>query len=154
MADAKTVTTALNKLGTARTCPTVLLLNTYDQVLMGLRHYNTERIVWTIPGGRCEVGESVGETLNREVAEETGITEFSITQYIGSITGANPLDQVPTFIARTNQVPKLTEPEKFSEWRWFDVFAWPDNFINPPQQDFLQVELQTHIRDVDSHCEH
>ena len=46
------------------------------------------------------------------------------------ISGAKEGDVVFVFKAETTQEPKLTEPEKFSEWKWCKVSEIPSNFIN------------------------
>lgn len=38
-----------------------------------LLHLRTDNELWSIPGGRIEVGESVAQTVIREVEEETGL---------------------------------------------------------------------------------
>jgi 8-oxo-dGTP pyrophosphatase MutT (NUDIX family) len=45
-----------------------------------LLHRRTDNELWSIPGGAMEVGESIGQTVVREVREETGydVTPLSI----------------------------------------------------------------------------
>ncbi|SRR6266702_6367299 len=50
----------------------VLLLQVNPAKLRGNRHGE----YWDLPGGRLQKGQSASETLEREVAEETGITEL------------------------------------------------------------------------------
>jgi ADP-ribose pyrophosphatase YjhB (NUDIX family) len=38
-----------------------------------LLHRRTDNALWSIPGGAMEVGESIAETVVREVKEETGL---------------------------------------------------------------------------------
>jgi len=51
-------------------CSAVLLDETGQQVLLTRRRDNGQ---WCLPGGRVDAGESVTETIEREVFEETGL---------------------------------------------------------------------------------
>jgi ADP-ribose pyrophosphatase YjhB (NUDIX family) len=42
-------------------------------LLSGNRWYSGKPLVWTLPGGRAEDGEGVGEATAREFLEETGL---------------------------------------------------------------------------------
>lgn len=123
----------LSKEGEITICPVAVFIKN-GEILSGLRHYTPEKwkniSVWTFPGGRCDTGETIEQTLRREVFEEVGITDFEITEYIGGFPGAKEGDGAPVFICKTDQEPKLMEPEKFSEWRWFIIDQLPENFIN------------------------
>jgi ADP-ribose pyrophosphatase YjhB (NUDIX family) len=128
-------------IGNKTTCPMAVILKD-GHILMGFRHYTPNKwkkiSVWTIPGGRCDEGETIENTLRREVAEEVGIEDLDIMTYIGEVPGTKEGDIVPLFICQTDQEPKLMEPHKFSEWKWVSNDNLPDNFINPGALELIK----------------
>lgn len=124
----------LKKVGTDKMCPVAFIFRE-DKLLIGLRNYTPDKwkevSVWTTPGGRCDDGETLETTLRREATEEIGITDLKITDYLGTVPGAKEGDIIFVFKAKTNQEPRLMEPEKFSEWKWCPITKIPNNFINP-----------------------
>lgn len=123
----------LKIIGDKITCPVAIIIRN-GKVLSGFRHYTSDKwktiSVWTCPGGRCDEGETLETTLRREVVEEVGIKDLEIVDFLGDIPGAKEGDIVPLFLCRTNEEFTLMEPQKFSEWRWFDKNDLPENFIN------------------------
>ena len=110
------------------------------QVFLGLRMYETEPL-WTVPGGRGRKGETLGETLRREVEEEVGITDLQIKRLLGTVPGAHSGDTFYFFECETDQEPKLSEPENFKEWRWVSLNDPPKEFINQRAWDLLVREF-------------
>ncbi|PIR03600.1 MAG: hypothetical protein COV59_05425 [Candidatus Magasanikbacteria bacterium CG11_big_fil_rev_8_21_14_0_20_39_34] len=116
-----------------------------NALLLGLRHYTPDKwkniSVWTTPGGRCDEGETLEETLRRETQEEVGINDLTIVHFIGETPGAKEGDTVYMFFCSTLQDPVLMEPEKFSEWRWvpmgqyFEEAIWKE--MNPPAHNLI-----------------
>ncbi len=125
--------TILSQIGTPLTCPVAVIIRE-GKILLGHRHYTADKwkdiSVWTVPGGRCDGGETIGETLLREVYEETGIRDITFERYLGEVPGAKDGDVVPMFLASTSEEPRLMEPEKFSEWSWHYISRIPEDFIN------------------------
>jgi ADP-ribose pyrophosphatase YjhB (NUDIX family) len=56
-----------------------------EMLLVARRHPTTGRLVWTIPKGHLEPGESSEAAAVREVREETGI-EAEVEQPLGDVT--------------------------------------------------------------------
>ena len=112
------------------------------KLLIGLRNYTKDKwkeiSVWTAPAGRCDKGETLGQTLRREVGEEVGIRGFDIVSFLGQLPGAKDGDRLYVFRCGTDQDPILMEPEKFSEWRWCPISEIPKNFINPPSLGLIK----------------
>ena len=132
----------LKIVGNKDTCTAAVIIND-TKILLGLRHYNSSNwkaiSVWTTPGGRCEEGEVLETNLRREVLEETGISELEITKFLGKVPGAKDGDVLYVFLCTTNQQPTLTEPDKFSEWKWCNLTELPVNFINPHIAELLKT---------------
>jgi 8-oxo-dGTP pyrophosphatase MutT (NUDIX family) len=144
----------LKRQGNPLLCPSAVIVKN-DCVLMGLRHYRPDKwkkiSVWTMPGGRWDEGDATLEhTLRREVAEETGITDLKILEYIGEAEGAKEGDFVPLFYCTTSEEPKLMEPDKFSEWRWFSIEDYisgiPEDCINKVARKKVRGFLQARQR--------
>jgi ADP-ribose pyrophosphatase YjhB (NUDIX family) len=115
-------------------------------VLLGLRHYKKsewrEVTVWTTPGGKNDPGESSEDGIRRETAEETDITELRELTLLGRVAGASGRGEVvDIYIATTSQEARVTEPQKFSEWRYHPLDDMPSNFINPPALALVRQRL-------------
>lgn len=89
------------------------------EILLGHRHYE-DISIWTCPGGRSDDNETIETTLRREVREEIGVSDFLIKEYLGEFVGINIEDKVFSFLCEIHQKEILVEPEKFSEWKWFN----------------------------------
>jgi 8-oxo-dGTP pyrophosphatase MutT (NUDIX family) len=130
----------LIKTGDKVTCPVSVIIKD-GKILLGHRHYTADKwkeiSVWTVPGGRCDEGETVEQTLRREVYEETGIKDLNIEKYLGEVPGAKEGDNVLIFAATTTEEPILMEPEKFSEWAWFNSNEIPEKFINDNARELI-----------------
>lgn len=134
----------LQRVGDESTCCVAVMMRD-GQILTGHRHYTKDKwkdiSVWTIPGGRCDPGETVEQALRREIFEEVGIDDFNIEDFIGEVPGAKEGDQVLMFYCSTNQDAKLMEPEKFSEWRWIsqDVYMTDQEYtgFNPTAREVI-----------------
>jgi 8-oxo-dGTP diphosphatase len=137
----------LQEPGSPTLCPAIMLLRD-RKLLIGLRHYTPDKwkdiSVWTVPGGRSDHGETIEATLRREIREETGIINVSITHCFGRMPGAKEGDTLILFAGETSEEPRLMEPEKFSEWKWADVDEMPENFIHPPALELVKTFIATH----------
>ena len=65
-----------------------------------------------------------------EVQEETGIDNLEIIDFVSEVPGAKISDTVSIFLCSTDQDEILMEPEKFSQWKWFDKDNFPEKFIS------------------------
>lgn len=109
-----------------------------NKVLMGLREYVKGSPIWTYPGGRGKVGETLIETLKREVLEEIGVSEITPTRILGQKEGVKNGDRVYFVECEISDEPKLMEPDKFIEWKWFPINELPENLIDKKDVEFLK----------------
>jgi 8-oxo-dGTP diphosphatase len=140
----------LNEKGTLVTCPIAVIIKD-GKVLAGLRNYTEDKwkaiSIWTAPGGRCDENETVEETLRREVAEEIGVNDLEIIKFLGEVPGAKEGDNVLVYLCSTDSEPKLMEPEKFTEWKWFSMEDYraglPAPYINEDVRKLVLTEAIT-----------
>jgi len=116
----------------------VIILNKDGQVLLGLRSKASGsdlglNDVWTLPGGKIEYGESFEVAGARETLEETGLVvremEVRTVQ-----TDKNDQAHYVTIglVARAfDGEPRAMEPDKITQWQWFDFDKLPDKMYFP-----------------------
>lgn len=118
--------------GNPSLCTAAVVTNSKGEFLLGLRNYkknNKKNSLWTTPGGRAEVGETIGECLLRETFEETNLHITPIS-FLGKIPGARSGDELFVFHCKHSGDLENKEPEKFETWQWFSFSGVPKNFIN------------------------
>jgi 8-oxo-dGTP diphosphatase len=102
------------------------------KILLGKRKGSHGQGEWASPGGHLEYMESFTECILREVAEECGLTIQNIRfQFL-----ANMKEYAPKHYCHIGMLadwkagePQVLEPEKCTEWRWFDLNELPENIF-------------------------
>jgi 8-oxo-dGTP diphosphatase len=74
-------------------CAGAIVLDEAGRLLLIRRGRPPARGSWTIPGGRCEPGESAADACVREVAEETGLN-VEILRLAGRVELDGPTGRV------------------------------------------------------------
>ena len=125
----------------------VIILNSKNEILFEKR---SDCGLWGLIGGKVDVGESVLETLHREILEETGL-EVEILYFLGVYSG--PEDRIVTYLDNGDVAQLLdlmfvvkakSEELKISkeslELRFFNSKEIPQDIVPPakkPLEDFL-----------------
>ncbi len=107
-------------------CIMFLPLNLSSQQVLAVHHKKAGK--WLFPGGHIEPGESLTQTLNREVHEEVGLlTQFSETEFPFLVTvtdGIRNVDRQCTshydiwFLLKADRRKFNVGTEEFLESRW------------------------------------
>ena len=102
----------------------ILLLETNPRKLVGAKHQK----YWDIPGGRIQKGDTILETLKREIKEETGLTGVKNIKLFSSVISNI---RIPTktgdlgliLFSYLCEVPKLGKIIISDEHERFDWFS-------------------------------
>lgn len=104
------------------------------KILLGKRKKSVGDGFWGLPGGKLEFYESLADCAKRELEEETGLKCDKIT-FLHLINDPRPNDDKTHWIhiefLAENFVgePELKEPEKCSEWKWFEFNNLPNDIF-------------------------
>lgn len=106
------------------------ILNENNELLLQKRAVPAEKDHWCIPGGRLEMFETLEHAVVREVKEETDlgikvIRLMGICDHI--IQNENAHWVAMSYLCKIeNGNPKIMEPDKASDMKWFDLNNLPD----------------------------
>ncbi len=101
------------------------------KILLGKRQNTFGAGFWGLPGGHLEKSETVVQAALRELKEETGLVAAS-AEFVVVFNNNNreePYIHFGMLATGVSGEPKLMEPEKFSEWEWFDLKDLPNKDI-------------------------
>ncbi|MFN8400065.1 MAG: NUDIX hydrolase [Anaerolineales bacterium] len=122
---------------------TLLVLNKENQLLMIKRTDNNR---WGVPGGAMELGESLEDTVKREIKEEIGV-EVKDLELFGVYSGQELYYKYPNgaevynvsavYIIRNFAENVIVNPDEHSEYKYFDVRNLPEE-VSPPIKPILR----------------
>lgn len=109
-----------------------------NKILLGKRN---ERNVlggdsWTCPGGKLEFGENIVDAVKRETEEETGmkVNEIKLASVSNDIAYGNHFVTLGFICDNFEGQPKIMEPNKITEWRWFSIKELPKPLFLPSEK--------------------
>lgn len=118
-----------------------LIFGADNSVLLGKRKGSHGAGTWSLPGGRMEFGEDPTETALREVKEETGLElprvfSFQSCPYNSVVIDGQHwvtlvFSSKPVHLMKETMVPRVMEPDKCEEWRWFHLVQLPEPLFAP-----------------------
>lgn len=101
------------------------------KVLLGLRRSSHGQGEWAFPGGHLEYMETFEECATRETLEECGVEIQNIRfQLLANLRHYRPKHYVHVGLIADwkSGEPKVLEPEKCREWKWYDLDNLPSLF--------------------------
>ncbi|CRX39484.1 nucleotide triphosphate diphosphatase NUDT15 [Estrella lausannensis] len=106
-----------------------------DALLLGKRKGSHGSETWAPPGGHLEFGETPEECAKRELLEETGITalECALGPWSNDYFQNENKHYITLFVfvkAFSGQ-PRVLEPGKCAEWRYFPISDLPHPLFLP-----------------------
>ena len=107
------------------------IINENGQLLLQKRNKEPEKGYWSIPGGKLEWMETFEDAVKREVKEECDV-EIKVEKLLGIcdhiVKNDNQHWVSPSFLCTiTEGIPKIMEPTKHTDMKWFDLDRLPEN---------------------------
>jgi len=105
-----------------------------NKVLLGHRKNNKLcNNTWCLAGGMMEFGETPEQAGIRETKEETNldVTDIEVFCIDNNTFYGNHNISIGTIAKKWSGELKTMEPDKFTEWKWFDLKKLPENIYIP-----------------------
>lgn len=104
-----------------------------NKVLMGLRSGSHGSGTYGWPGGGLKFGERLEDAVRREALEEVGIQvrKMKLVCVSNIIAYGRHYIDFEFQVTEFDGEPTLLEPEKSSEWRWYDLNDLPQPLFRP-----------------------
>jgi len=99
-------------------------------LLLGKRKNAVAAGSWGLPGGHLETNEKLEQCASRELYEETGLRceKFEFLNVVNQPQKKNGHYFQFLFLAKNwKGKPKVKEPNKCEEWKWFQLDRLPRN---------------------------
>ncbi len=102
----------------------VILVNTKGEILLTKRKYEPKKDYWDLPGGFVNMGETIEDSVMRELKEELDIeishfTYFASEHDLYPFKGINYFTICSVFTCSFDELQKIVPADDVSEVKWF-----------------------------------
>lgn len=114
-----------------------------SQLLLGRRSRDRDRVIWSLPKGTPDAGESLDQTAVREVSEETGL-RVRIVAPLGEIhywfvrQGTRYSKTVHYYLMEALGGDLTGHDREFDEVRWVDFADTPGLEMFPTERELVE----------------
>ncbi|OGZ01443.1 MAG: hypothetical protein A2946_01060 [Candidatus Liptonbacteria bacterium RIFCSPLOWO2_01_FULL_53_13] len=120
----------------------VYLINQKGELLLLLRTSPHGNGTWSPPGGHMEYGETFSDTAKRETKEESGV-EVGDIEIMGVTSDVYPEEEKHYVTVHVKALtysgePRIAEPNKCKEMKWFNLGNLPENLFPANKHFFAQ----------------
>jgi len=133
-----------------------IIIKKDDKILLGRRKNTSYFDGWYgLPAGHVESGELPLEASVRECKEEIGVEVdpkdilFAHTLYHTAHDETGDRANYFFITQKWNGQPKIMEPQKCDDLRWFSIDALPENTIHHERQAIENIKKGIHYSEVD-----
>ncbi|MBS1030025.1 NUDIX domain-containing protein [Gluconobacter cerinus] len=128
-------------------CGAAILVD--GKLLLIRRKKSPEAACWGLPGGKVDLFEPVSHAVEREVAEELGITiqardMLCLVEQSDRESGTHWIAPV-YLVTKLSGTPTLMEPEKHSDFGWFPLGELPSPLTTPTVQAMAALRSRADI---------
>ena len=125
----------------------VVVYNTRNEILWGLRKGDHGGGTWSLPGGHVEYGEDPQTASLRETLEETDLAIEYPERYVPYAWTNTLFDSGKQYItlyftAFAIGEPKVMEPDKCEKWEWRSLQNLPSPLFEPIGASELLANLE------------
>lgn len=103
--------------------------------LMGQRKGSHDEDTWSVPGGHLDFGETIEKGASREAAEKTSlkIKNIKVAGVTNDIFKKENKHYITIWVTSDwkSGKPKIVEPDKFLDLKWYDFNTLPKNLFLP-----------------------
>ena len=122
------------------------ILNDNNELLLQKRAVPAEKGYWCIPGGRLEMFELLEDAVVRETKEETDL-DVEVVKLMGICNHIIPDENVhwvsASYLCKIiNGIPKIMEPDKATDMKWFNLDDLPENLTITSIKAFIDFNEQ------------
>ena len=134
----------------------MLILNDKNQILLGHRHNNPTKTdnklngqdTWTMPGGKLDWQETPLVGALRELKEETSLIgkNLKLISVTNDAVTEHHFITIGFLCKKFIGTPQIMEPDKITEWQWFDLNKLPKKIFFSSQKilnNYLNKKLYT-----------
>jgi len=127
-----------------RIYPCIIVAIRWDNKILLAQHSRHTTELYTVIAGFVEVGETLEQTVSREVFEETGLKVTNI-RYFGSQPWAFPSSMMIGFMADYESGEIKPDYSELSDAKWFDVDNMP---TIAPLGTIARVLIEKTVNDI------
>ncbi len=111
----------------------LIVLNEKKQILLGKiteKWRNSGKYLWGLPGREIEFGETLLQSAERSLFEETNLqANRSTIKHVNSSFGFNNHFVAVGVVMEAQDEPVITKPDDWEEWRWFTLSDLPEQLF-------------------------
>ncbi|MDD2376210.1 MAG: NUDIX domain-containing protein [Clostridia bacterium] len=125
-----------------------IIINEIGEILLGRRLKKAGYGTYGLPGGHLKNNETIEEATIREIREETSLIVKLEDVEVINVARTNENIQFGVLVKKYEGIPKICEPDKCDDQRFFNVKEFPSLFKGTSVNIELYLKNKFYDKDI------